>query len=101
LPNGRDFGDGTGQYIPSASNLDDEDFVDGRVDHRFSDGASVFGRYTFNNARVQVPDNLQLFASGTASRNQYATAQLTRIFNERLLNNVRFSYNRSTSRTTS
>jgi hypothetical protein len=25
---------------------------------------------------------------------------LTRIFNERLLNNVRFSYNRSTSRTT-
>jgi hypothetical protein len=99
-PNGREFGDGTGQYISSASNLDDEDFVAGRVDHRFSDRTSIFGRYTFNNARVQVPDNLRLFTSGTASRNQYATAQLTRIFNERLLNTVRFSYNRSTSRTT-
>ncbi len=100
LPNGRDFGDGTGQYISSASNLDDEDFIAGRIDHRFSDRTSIFGRYTFNNARVQIPDNLQLFTSGTASRNQYATAQLTRIFNERLLNNARFSYNRSTSRTT-
>jgi len=100
LPNGRDFGDGTGQFISSASNLDDEDFLAGRVDHRFSDRTSIFGRYTFNNARVQVPDNLQLFSSGAASRNQYATGQLTRIFNERLLNNVRFSYNRSTSRTT-
>ena len=100
LPNGRDFGDGTGQYISSGSNLDDEDFVVGRVDHRFSDKTSIFGRYTFNNAEVSVPDNLQLFRSGTASRNQYVTAQVTRIFNERLLNNVRFSYNRSTNRTT-
>lgn len=100
LPNGRDFGDGTGQYISSGSNLDDEDFVAGRVDHRFSDKTSIFGRYTFNNAKVGVPDNLQLFRSATASRNQYVTAQMTRIFNERLLNNVRFSYNRSTSRTT-
>jgi Carboxypeptidase regulatory-like domain/TonB dependent receptor len=100
LPNGRDFGDGTGQYISSASNLDDEYFIAGRVDHRFSDMTSIFGRYTFNNAAVQIPDNLQLFTSGTASRNQYATVQLTRIFNERLLNNVRFSYNRSTNRTT-
>ncbi len=100
LPNGRDFGDGTGQYISSGSNLDDEDFVAGRVDHRFSDKTSIFGRYTFNNAKVSVPDNLQLFRSATASRNQYVTAQMTRIFNERLLNNVRFSYNRSTSRTT-
>jgi carboxypeptidase family protein/TonB-dependent receptor-like protein len=99
LPNGRDFGDGTGQYISSASNLDDEDFIAGRVDHRFSEKTSIFGRYTFNNAEVRVPDNLQLFTSNTASRNQYATAQMTRIFNERLLNNVRFSYNRSTSRT--
>src|SRR5262245_15360780 len=99
LPNGRDFGDGTGQYISAASNLDDEDFIAGRLDHRFSDRSSIFGRYTFNNARVQVPDNLRLFSSGTVSRNQYATAQLTRTFSERLLNNVRFSYNRSTSRT--
>jgi carboxypeptidase family protein/TonB-dependent receptor-like protein len=100
LPNGAGFDDGTGRFISSASNLDDEDFVAGRIDHRFSDKTSIFGRYTFNNARVQVPDNLQLFTSVTASRNQYTTVQLTHIFNERLLNNVRFSYNRSTNRTT-
>ncbi len=99
LPNGRDFSDGTGQFTSSGSNLDDEDFVAGRVDHRFSDRSSIFGRYTFNNAKVQVPDNLQLFRSNTASRNQYVTVQWTRIFSPNLLNNVRFSYNRSTNQT--
>jgi hypothetical protein len=99
LPNGRDFGDGTGQYISGGSNLDDEDFIAGRVDHTFSSKTSIFGRYTFNNAKVQVPDNLQLFRSSTASRNQYLTMQLTRVFNANLLNSVRFSYNRSTNST--
>jgi len=97
LPNGRDFGDGTGQYISSGSNADDENFVAGRVDHRFSDKNSIFGRYTYDSASVHVPDNLQLISSATASRNQYATVQMTHIFSERLLNNFRFSYNRSTN----
>jgi hypothetical protein len=98
LPNGRDFGDGTGQYISSGSNVDDENFLAGRVDHRFSDKTSVFGRYTYDSASIQVPDNLQLFSASTASRNQYATAQLTHVFSERLLNSFRGSYNRSTAR---
>ena len=98
LPNGRDFGDGTGQYISSGSNVNDENFFTGRVDHLFSDRTSIFGRYTYDGASLQVPDNLQLISANTGSRNQYATVQMTHIFNEHLLNNVRFSYNRSTIR---
>jgi hypothetical protein len=98
LPNGRDFGDGTGQFISSGSNVDDENFVAGRVDHRFSENTTMFGRYTYDSASVQVPDNLQLFSSSTASSTQYATVQATHILSDRLLNTFRFSYNRSTNR---
>jgi hypothetical protein len=49
---------------------------------------------------VQLPDNLLLMSSATASRNQYLTLQATHIFSEHLLNDVRVSYNRSVSRQT-
>ncbi len=83
--------------MSSGSNADNEDFFAGRVDHRFSDKTSIFGRYTYDSAGVQVPDNLQLIKTSTKSRNQYMTLQMTHTFNERLLNNVRLNYNRSTS----
>jgi hypothetical protein len=98
LPNGRDFGDGTGQFFSSASNAADENFVAARIDHRFSDKTSAFARYTFDDGAVQLPDNLLLMSSATASRNQYLTLQTTHIFSEHLLNDVRLSYNRSVSR---
>ncbi|MCC6591518.1 MAG: TonB-dependent receptor [Bryobacterales bacterium] len=97
LPNDRNFGDGTGEYVRAASNSTNEDFVTGRVDHRFSDSTSLFARYTFDNATVAVPDGIQLIRADTKSRNQYLTSELTHIFNARLLDTLRFSYNRSKS----
>lgn len=95
LPNGRSFGDGTGEYAAAASNTTTEDFVTGRVDHRFSGATSLFGRYTFDNATVSVPDGIQLVRADSKSRNQYLTTELTHLFSSRLLDTFRFSFNRS------
>ena len=97
LPDGRSFGDGTGEFISGSSQATGENFFSGRIDHTFSAKTSVFGRYSFDSGAVRLPDALNLVRADNSSRNQYATAQLTRIFNERMLNDFRLSYNRSRS----
>ncbi|MEQ1885242.1 MAG: TonB-dependent receptor [Bryobacteraceae bacterium] len=95
LPNDRNFGDGTGEYVQAASQATDEDYFTGRIDHIFSPKTQVFGRYTFDNAKIGVPDAISLVQADTKSRNQYLTAELNHGFNDRLLNVFRFSFNRS------
>jgi hypothetical protein len=97
LPNGPDFGDGTGQYISSASNSTGENFLTARIDHHFSDKTSLFARYSYDAGAVSVPDRLLLNSSDTSSRNQYSTIQTTHVFSDHLLNDLRISYNRSHS----
>lgn len=95
LPNGPLFADGTGQFINAASQSTDENFAAARIDHRFTDRTSVFVRYSYDGAISSVPDNLNLTTANSSSRNQYLTAEVLRIFNERLLNTFRFSFNKS------
>lgn len=95
LPNERNFGDGTGEYVTAASRSTDENFFTGRLDHRFSDSLSFFGRYTSDKASVTAPDGLNLVESQSNSHNQFFTTELTQVVNEKTLNTVRFSYNRS------
>jgi hypothetical protein len=97
LPNERDFGDGTGEYVTANSRSTGENFVTGRLDHTFSENTSLFGRYTYDAAAVQAPDALNLVRADTTSRNQYFTTQFSRLLSTRALNLFRFSYNRSRS----
>lgn len=98
LPNERGFGDGTGEYVSTASQATDENFVTGRVDYRKSDFTSFFLRFTLDNGTVTVPDGFKLVRADTTSRNRYVTAEGTHIFSERLLDTVRVSDNRSSSK---
>jgi Carboxypeptidase regulatory-like domain/TonB dependent receptor-like, beta-barrel len=97
LPNGRNFGDGTGELILASSQATNENFVTGRIDHRFSGNTSLFGRFAVDSGFVRSPDALALSRADSNSRNQYFTTQLTHLFSERLLNDFRVSYNRSHS----
>jgi len=97
LPNERSFGDGTGEYVSAATNATDENFVSGRLDHRFTDRLSTFVRFTRDKAVVAVPDALRFVRAETQSENRYLTAEATHILNERTLNTVRFSFNTSSS----
>jgi hypothetical protein len=95
LPNDRNFGDGTGEYVAAASNATDENFVSGRLDHRFSDRLSAFVRFTRDGALVGIPDGLRFTRAETESANRYLTAELSQVIDERTLNTSRFSFNTS------
>lgn len=97
LPNDRDFGDGTGELVVQNSQATGENFAAGRVDYRLSDATSLFARYAYDSAAVRVPDGFQLVRSDTESRNQYLTAELSHVLDERTLVTGRWSFNRSRS----
>jgi hypothetical protein len=97
LPNDRSFGDGTGEYVAAASQSVDENFFVARIDHRFNDKTSLFGRFTQDKATVAIPDALRFVQAETKSNNRYFTVEATRVLTERLVNTARFSINQSNS----
>lgn len=97
LPNDRSFGDGTGEYVAAASQSVDENFFVARIDHRFNDKTSLFGRFTQDKATVAIPDALRFVQAETKSNNRYFTLESTRVLTERLVNTTRFSINQSNS----
>jgi hypothetical protein len=95
LPNARNFGDGTGQFITSASQPTDDTFFAGRLDHRVSDATSLFARFTYDTAVNSKPDGYNLVSAASQTLNHYLTVGGTHIFNERLVDTFRVSDNRS------
>src|SRR5437870_3880725 len=58
LPNARALSGGIGEYLFSRSQPTDEHFVQGRLDHHFSNKDTFFTRYTFDNGKVnRIPIN--------------------------------------------
>jgi hypothetical protein len=82
VPNGRDLGGGIGQYLFTAPQPTDEYFAQGRIDHRFSEKDSLFGRYTFDNGNVNRPPVTKAPVAITKerSRNQYVTLEDQHVF---------------------
>jgi hypothetical protein len=95
LPNGPLLAPGnTGIFSFVANQATNENFVTGRVDHKFSDADSLFGSYQFDKARFAVPDSLNTVLSGSHTGRQFFTIQETHVFSPQVLNNVRFGFNR-------
>ena len=99
LPNARALSGGIGEYLFSGKQPTDEHFVQGRIDHHFSNKNAVFTRYTFDNGKVnRIPINKTPIAyTAESSRNQYSTTEWRHTFSPTLLNQIRFGINRSTS----
>jgi len=99
LPNGRSFSGGIGEYLFSRSQPTNEHFLQGRIDHHYSNKDAVFTRYTFDDGNVnRLPINKTPIAyTGESSRNQYATTEWRHTFSPAFLNQIRFGINRSTS----
>jgi len=95
LPNGEDFGDGTGEFISSSSREVNEDYFSIRLDHEFSDSDSLFGRYTYNASPIISIGGLELFKDVSRSRLQYVTIEEKHIFSPSLLNTFNVGFNRS------
>ncbi len=99
LPNGRTFSGGIGEYLFSRSQPTDEHFVQGRIDHHFSNKDTFFTRYTFDNGKVnRIPlSKTPIAYTQESTRNQYATAEWRHTFSPTFLHEIRFGVNRSTS----
>ncbi|MBL8236700.1 MAG: TonB-dependent receptor [Bryobacterales bacterium] len=97
LPNDRSFGDGTGEYVAAASQAVNENFFVARIDHRFSEKTSIFGRFTIDKANVAIPDALRFVQAETQSDNRYFTLEATRVLSTNVVNTARFSVNKSES----
>ncbi|HYR43403.1 MAG TPA: TonB-dependent receptor, partial [Terriglobia bacterium] len=96
LPNGGLLGKGdTGIFTFAGQQVTNEDFVTGRLDHRFSERDTLFAAYHFDNARFTAPDNLDTELIGSATRNQTGAVELNHIFDATMLNTLRFGVNRA------
>lgn len=96
LPNTTvDFGDGTARYIDSHKQPTTENYFVARQDWNVSSSDSFFARYTFDQGTLEQPGSYSLVLDGTRNRNQFVTLGETHIFTPRLLNSIRFGFNRS------
>jgi hypothetical protein len=96
LPNGRDFGDGTGEYRDSVNQPTHENFGMLRVDHRLSTKDNMFVRYTGDRATVTGPAaDLARYLAISENTSHFFTIQETHIFKQNLLNEARFAFNRT------
>ncbi len=94
-PNATVYTDGTGQYRSQATTAANEDLFVVRVDAQPSERTSLFTRYRIDTSDVVTPDLLLVSANRNRSRDQSLTVQGTRTFQQRLVNTVRLSANRS------
>ena len=95
-PNGRDFGDGSAEYIFQQQQPTDDQHFNVRTDFRLGPDDSLFVRYTLHDSEQLAPFEVSIagFDSDLASRNQYLTIEETHLFSSRLLHTAQFSYNR-------
>jgi hypothetical protein len=96
LPNGVDFGDGTGKLTSAPILPAREDYLVARIDHRFSSSDSIFGRYVFDRTTAdgQV-ENIPITRSHDLTQNQYLTLNWTKLISSSVVNVGRLSGNRS------
>ena len=94
LPNGKDFGDGTAEFVSNPALEDDADYYNLRFDHQFSDSDSMFVRYAITDGNIFEPDEFALFSDSEDQRLQYVSVTEKHIFSPVLLNTRSIPSNR-------
>jgi hypothetical protein len=98
LPNGAPLDGGIGnlaQYFFNFGQRLDQEYVQGRVDHKLSNDQQVFARYTFDNADQLLPTEFPQFPRTFLSRNQFATAEHMWVLSPQTINTARFGFSRT------
>lgn len=98
LPNGRDNGDGTAEFLLAAPRPTDEDYFLIKIDHSFSDSDSIEARYFFDDAVQNSYYSGGIdpqFRREASTRRQLLNVAWRRIVSPTLINVARVSFNRS------
>lgn len=94
--NGRNFGDGTAEFIGLTKRVSKDDFFVIRLDHTLSDSHSMFIRYLYDNSEQGLPRNFPEFFNLAVNMKQVVTIGERRDFSKNIVNELRFGFNRST-----
>ncbi len=94
LPNGRNFGDGTGEFLhPSVRGMR-EDYVSGKLDLLLSPTFRLAGRYAFDDAEQSQPQPLAIWNFLTVTQNQFASAEMQNVLSPRTVHTLRSAFSR-------
>lgn len=97
LPNGRTFGDGTGEFAFPFTQKTRDDYALERVDYELTNVDSIFVRYTFDDGFFLQPQPMPQWNFGLESRTQYAHLEWHRVFSPTVVNSARFAFARFAS----
>lgn len=84
----------TGIYSFSGSQYTAENFITGRIDHRFSPRDTISGSYLFDNTPSVQSDEFNNKNVISRTRNQLVALEATHIFGPALVNTARVGYHR-------
>jgi hypothetical protein len=90
VPNGRDFGDGSAEFVASYANPSNVDATSIRVDQVVNSGLTLFGRY--NHAPSEITERSLSNLNKTLFRTQTLTLGATQILTVRISNDFRANY---------
>jgi hypothetical protein len=82
-----------GTFTFAAQQVVSENFLTGRVDHRFSDKDSLFGSYMYDKTPYSSPDGLDNVEFNTLTSRQFVSIEETHIFSPSFANSIRIGGN--------
>ena len=94
VPNGRDFGDGTGEAIAQSNSKTDEDYLSGKLDLQLSDASRLSSRYTFSDAVNATPDPMQIWTFLLESRDHFFHSELQTVHSPKMISSFRGAFSR-------
>ncbi len=98
LPNGAPLNNGVGnlaQYFFGFAQKLDQEYTQGRIDHKLTEMQQVFARYTFDNAEQFLPTDFPQFPRSFLSRNQFATIEHAWVISPQTINTARVGFSRT------
>jgi hypothetical protein len=93
LPNGQDYGDGTGEYRHTDIDATHENFFVGKLDMQVNNNNSMFVRVSRDKSDAQSHQDHPLFLQATNTDTRYFTYQDQHLFSARVLNVARGAIN--------
>ena len=94
LPNGQDFGDGTGEFIASGVTDSREDYVSAKVDAILSGRLRQAVRYTYDTGEASRPESLNIFRFTDDSHYHIVHSETQFSQSPRTLHSVRGGFSR-------
>jgi hypothetical protein len=87
---------GVQDYVFLRSVPTNENYIQGRVDHQFTENDLIYGRYTFSDSDRLTPDSFPTEGGASETqRNQLMTIEEKHIFTPTLLNSLRLGFTRT------